>query len=64
MKSLFIIAIVSLLCACASNPLQIENRIACTVAKDKAYIIGTNGLLGGSLAVNKDDAAILCGVAK
>lgn len=50
------------LSACQNIPgFQIENRIVCTVSKDKAYIVGsTGGLLGGSAAVNQKDTDTIC----
>lgn len=61
-RDLLLVNSIVLLSACQNIPgFQIENRITCTISKDKAYIVGsTGGLLGGSAAVNKEDAAAIC----
>ena len=58
---------VLLLAGCAgSNPLQLDNRLACTVAGDQMYMVGTSLSFfgGGAVPINAKDAAACKAIAK
>ena len=50
-----------LLYGCASPmPEHLQNRVACTVFKDQAYIVSMWGQIGVASYVHPADVAILC----
>lgn len=48
------------LTGCTTLDGKLENRIACTVAKDKAFIVSEYGPVGISATVSPKDAAVVC----
>ena len=55
-----ILAVVLPLTGCASIERQFENRILCTVAKDRAMVASMWGPLGIASNVRDADAAVVC----
>lgn len=58
MKKLLLLTTLLLLSACGT--LNLENRIACTVAKDKAVYVSQYGQLGVASTIDPKDAQVLC----
>lgn len=42
---------------------QMENRIACTAAKDKLFVVSLYGPVGISSTIAEADRAVICGAA-
>jgi hypothetical protein len=60
MKHLPIAMAVLLLAGCASLEGKTDNRVACTVAKDKLLLVAEFGRIGFSLAGTEADRAVIC----
>lgn len=61
MKRLFALTILALtLSACGTLDGKFENRLACAVAKDKAYVVSEYGSVGISSTISSKDAIIVC----
>lgn len=56
---LFIIAIALALCGCAFDG-QLQNRLACTVSKDKLFVVSEYGPIGVASAIADADRAAVC----
>jgi hypothetical protein len=61
MKTLASFIIVLTLTGCASLERQFENRILCTMAKDRAMVASMWGPIGIASNVRDADAAVMCG---
>lgn len=62
MKRIALILATLALTGCASLDLegQLENRVACTVAKDKAFTVSEYGPIGITGKIADKDAAVIC----
>lgn len=60
MKLFFATFTIALLSGCATFEGQLENRVTCTVAKDKALYVSMYGPIGIASKVAEQDAAVLC----
>lgn len=49
-----------LLSGCATLEGKIDNRVACTVARDKAVVISEWGPIGIASMISDKDAAVIC----
>jgi hypothetical protein len=58
-RTLTILAALAL-SGCASLDGKLENRIACTVARDKAHVISEWGPVGLATVISPKDAAVIC----
>jgi hypothetical protein len=59
----FVIAILAaLLTGCASQQVHfnLDNRVVCTVARDKAYVVSDSTPAGISLVIAEADRAVIC----
>lgn len=45
---------------CGSINVNLENRVACTVAKDKAFVVSQWGAVGISSNIAEPDRAVIC----
>lgn len=59
-RSLISLAVLAMLSGCSSLDGILANRIACTIAKDKAYVVSAYGALGIASTVDDADRAIIC----
>jgi hypothetical protein len=59
-KTLIALTLVGVLSGCATRPAFLENRVVCTVAKDKAFGVSQWGPLGITAEVSPKDAAVIC----
>ena len=62
MIKLTLVLFVALLSGCASFKGNFENRIVCTLAKDKGYIVSLYGPIGISSEIAGRDSAVACSV--
>lgn len=62
MKHATILIILATLTGCSVTG-QLENRIACTAAKDKALYVSEYGPVGIASTIDAKDAAVICGAA-
>jgi hypothetical protein len=60
MRIIFAIAVLLLLAGCASDKL-FTNRLACTYAGDKAFVISLYGPIGVTSEIDEADAKRLAG---
>lgn len=62
-KSLIALAVMAAAGAtsgCASLDGKLENRVVCTVAKDRAFVVSEFGPVGISSKVAEADRAVIC----
>ena len=60
-KTLALLTLVGALAGCASTrPEFLENRVVCTVAKDKAFAVSQWGPVGITAEVAKQDREAIC----
>lgn len=62
-KSLIALAVMAAAGAtsgCASLDGKLENRVSCTVARDKAHVISEWGPVGLATVISPKDAAVIC----
>lgn len=60
MKTIAIIAFALALAGCATFDVQLDNRVTCTVAKDKAFVVSQWGPVGVGSQVAAADAQVMC----
>lgn len=60
MKIILIALFAVLASGCASLDGKLENRLACSVAKDKLYAISEYGPVGLSATLSDKDRAVVC----
>lgn len=67
MKLIFAILVLVALAGCSSVTsgiaAQLDNRVACTVARDGARYVSEYGPIGIASKINDKDAAVICGAA-
>lgn len=49
-----------LLCGCATKPGRLDNRLTCTLAGDKAFVVSLYGPIGVTAEISKADSAVVC----
>lgn len=59
LKILSLVAILALT-GCATKPAFLDNRVVCTVSKDKAFVVSQWGLVGISAEIAKQDQEAIC----
>ena len=59
MKSLAILLTLALT-GCAFDGALLDNRLACTVAKDKLYVVSNYGPVGIASTIADADAKVVC----
>lgn len=62
MKHATILILLATLAGCSVTG-QLENRVACTVARDGARYVSEYGPLGIASKIDAKDAAVICGAA-
>lgn len=60
MKVALLVALATTLGGCATLEGRMDNRLACTLAKDKAYLVSEYGPVGVSATISAKDAAVIC----
>lgn len=62
MKTVILATLVVLLSGCATFGLdgKLDNRVVCTVAKDKAFVVSEYGPVGISSTIADQDRAVIC----
>lgn len=60
MKHALLIALAAALSGCVTLEGHIDNRLVCTVAKDKAFMVSEWGPVGISSNIAAKDAAVVC----
>lgn len=55
-----LIILAALLSGCASLDGKLENRLACTVSKDRAYVVSEYGPIGITGKIAEQDRAAIC----
>jgi hypothetical protein len=62
-RSLITLAVLAMLTGCGTfNGLTFENRVACTVARDKAFLVSEwGGRIGITGEIAEADRAVICG---
>lgn len=60
MKIFLILAVVILLAGCGTLVGKLDNRVTCTVGKDKAYVISEYGPVGLSSRISDLDRPTIC----
>lgn len=55
-----LVCIAALLAGCASLELNLDNRVTCTAAKDKAFVVSEWGPVGISSRIADLDAKVIC----
>ena len=61
MKTLLILLLsIGVLSGCATKPSFLENRVVCTVAQDKAFVVSQWGPVGISGEIAKQDREVIC----
>lgn len=67
MKHILIVLALVTLAGCSSITsgigAQLENRVACTAARDKALYVSEYGPIGVASTIDAKDAAVICGAA-
>lgn len=58
--SLIALAVLAMLSGCGSLDGILANRVACTVGKDKAYVVSAYGAIGIASTIDDADRAIIC----
>lgn len=59
-KCLLLIGVCATLTGCGTLDKTFDNRLTCTISKDKAYFISLYGPVGISSKINDDDAKTIC----
>jgi hypothetical protein len=60
-KTLTLLTLVGALAGCASTrPEFLENRVVCTVAQEKAFVVSQWGPVGITAEVASADAKVIC----
>lgn len=57
MKNLFLLLLTSL---ALSGCITLDNRVACSVARDKAFYVSEYGQIGVASEIDNRDTAVLC----
>jgi hypothetical protein len=60
MRTIVVMAMSVLLAGCSTLQRQFENRILCTMAKDRAMVASMWGPIGIASNVRDADAAVMC----
>ena len=60
MRKIALILLALTLTGCATLEGKIDNRVACTVGKDRAYVVSEYGPIGISSVISQKDAAVIC----
>jgi hypothetical protein len=60
MRITFLLLAALALSGCASLDGKLSNRVACTVAKDRAFVVSEYGPVGISAVIDPKDAAVIC----
>ena len=60
MKKLAILAMALLLSACGTLDGKLDNRVVCTVAKDKAFVVSEYGPVGLANTISNKDREVIC----
>jgi hypothetical protein len=53
-------ALALLLSGCAALGVLPDNRLVCTVAKDKSYVVSDYGVLGITRTISGQDTQVVC----
>lgn len=59
-NTVIVLAACTLLSSCSAIKLNLDNRVVCTAAKDKSFVISQYGGVGVSSEIAPADAAIVC----
>jgi len=57
---ILLLASLSLVGCATSRPTFLENRVVCTVAKDKAFVVSQWGPVGVTATLSEKDQAVIC----
>jgi len=60
MKKILLLTSLLLLSACGTLDGKLDNRVVCTVSKDKAFVVSEYGPVGVASTISKADQAIIC----
>jgi hypothetical protein len=61
MKRLFALTMLALmLSGCSTLDGKFDNRVVCTVARDKAFVVSEYGPIGIANTISKVDQAVIC----
>jgi hypothetical protein len=60
MKRIASILVLLALAGCAGLDGKLENRVACTAAKDKAFFVSEYGPVGVAATIADADRAVIC----
>ena len=60
MKKMILLTSLLLLSACGTLQGKLENRVACTVAHDKAFFVSEYGPLGIASTIANQDRDVIC----
>ncbi len=59
-RLMIFLLIASSLAGCGTSPKWLDNRLACTVNKDTAFVVSRYGPLGIASTLAGEDAAVVC----
>lgn len=59
-KNVIALAAIAMLSACSSISVNLDNRVVCTAAKDKGFVISQYGGVGVASQIAAMDTAIIC----
>jgi hypothetical protein len=60
MKLIMLMLTTLVVSGCASLDGKLENRVACTMAKDKAFVVSEYGPVGISAIISDKDRQVIC----